>query len=112
MSGAIRFWTRKAITRAIYRDIQWKNKTITELYYPGSVFKVITAAMGLDSGHATLNTTLNCSGAYTIAKQTYHCAGKKAHGVQNLADGPAEQLQHLLHPAGPAGGFQPLLRLL
>ena len=67
-----------------YRDIQWKNKAITELYYPGSVFKVITAAMGLDSGHATLNTTLNCSGAYTIAKQTYHCAGKKAHGVQNL----------------------------
>ena len=28
-----------------YRDIQWKNKAITELYYPGSVFKVITAAM-------------------------------------------------------------------
>ena len=36
-----------------YRDIQWKNKTITELYYPGSVFKVITAAMGVDSGKAT-----------------------------------------------------------
>ena len=69
-----------------YRDIQWKNKTITELYYPGSVFKVITAAMGLDSGHATLNTTLNCSGAYTIAKQTYHCAGRKSHGAQNLAE--------------------------
>ena len=32
-----------------YRDIQWKNKTITELYYPGSVFKVITSAMGVDS---------------------------------------------------------------
>ena len=68
-----------------YRDIQWKNKTITELYYPGSVFKVITAAMGVDSGAASYNTTLNCSGAYTVAKQTYHCAGKKAHGVQNLA---------------------------
>ena len=35
-----------------FRDIQWKNKTITELYYPGSVFKVITAAMGLDAGQA------------------------------------------------------------
>ena len=68
-----------------FRDIQWKNKTITELYYPGSVFKVITAAMGVDSGNASYNTTLNCSGAYTVAKQTYHCAGKKAHGVQNLA---------------------------
>ena len=28
-----------------FRDIQWKNKTITELYYPGSVFKVITSAV-------------------------------------------------------------------
>ena len=69
-----------------YRDIQWKNKTITELYYPGSVFKVITAAMGLDSGKATYYTTFNCSGAYGVAKETYHCAGKKSHGVQNLAE--------------------------
>ena len=69
-----------------YRDIQWKNKTITELYYPGSVFKVITAAMGVDSGKATYYTTFNCSGAYGVAKETYHCAGKQAHGVQNLAE--------------------------
>ena len=69
-----------------YRDIQWKNKAITELYYPGSVFKVITAAMGVDSGKAPYYTTLNCSGAYGVAKETYHCAGKKSHGVQNLAE--------------------------
>ena len=69
-----------------YRDIQWKKKAITELYYPGSVFKVITAAMGVDSGKATYYTTLNCSGAYGVAKETYHCAGKKSHGVQNLAE--------------------------
>lgn len=68
-----------------FRDIQWKNKTITELYYPGSVFKAITAAMGLDAGQAALGTTLNCSGAYTVAKQTYHCAGRKSHGAQNMA---------------------------
>ena len=69
-----------------YRDIQWKNKAITELYYPGSVFKVITSAMGLDSGLATINTTFTCSGAYGVAKETYHCAGHKAHGTLNLAD--------------------------
>ncbi len=69
-----------------YRDIQWKNKAITELYYPGSVFKVITVAMGVDSGKATYYTTFNCSGAYGVAKETYHCAGKKSHGVQNLAE--------------------------
>ena len=69
-----------------YRDIQWKNKAITELYYPGSVFKVITSAMGLDSGLATVNTTFTCSGAYGVAKETYHCAGHKAHGTLNMAD--------------------------
>ena len=69
-----------------YRDIQWKNKTITELYYPGSVFKVITAAMGVDTGKATYYPPLNRPGAYRVAKQTYHCAGRKAHGAQNLAE--------------------------
>ena len=69
-----------------YRDILWKNKTITELYYPGSVFKVISSAMGLDSGVATMNTTFTCAGAYGVAKETYHCAGHKAHGTINMAD--------------------------
>ena len=69
-----------------YRDIMWKNKAITELYYPGSVFKVITSAMGLDSGLATINTTFTCNGAYGVAKETYHCAGHKAHGTITLAD--------------------------
>ena len=69
-----------------YRDILWKNKTITELYYPGSVFKIITSAMGIDSGVATMNTTFTCSGAYGVAKETYHCAGRKAHGLLNMAE--------------------------
>ena len=69
-----------------YRDILWKNKAITELYYPGSVFKVITSAMGIDSGVATMNTTFTCSGAYGVAKETYHCAGRKAHGLLNMAE--------------------------
>ena len=69
-----------------YRDIQWKNKAITELYYPGSVFKVITSAMGIDSGLANINTTFTCAGAYGVAKETYHCAGHKAHGTITLAE--------------------------
>ena len=69
-----------------FRDIQWKNKTITELYYPGSVFKVITSAMGVDSGLANINTTFTCAGAYGVAKETYHCAGHKTHGTITLAE--------------------------
>ena len=68
-----------------YRELQWKNKAITEPYYPGSVFKVITAAAGLDSGLATRNTSFGCSGSYAVADRNYHCANRKAHGTQNLA---------------------------
>ena len=32
------------------------------------------SAMGVDSGKATYYTTFNCSGAYGVAKETYHCA--------------------------------------
>lgn len=69
-----------------FRDILWKNKTITELHYPGSVFKVITSAMAIDAGIANINTTLECKGAYAVAKETYHCAGRKSHGALTMAD--------------------------
>ena len=68
-----------------YRAIQWKNKAITELYYPGSVFKVITAAAGLDSGYATLQSANECKGYYAVADHVYHCANKKTHGAQEMA---------------------------
>ncbi len=69
-----------------FRDILWKNKTITELHYPGSVFKVITSAMAIDAGIANINTQLECTGAYAVAKETYHCAGRKAHGTISMAE--------------------------
>jgi stage V sporulation protein D (sporulation-specific penicillin-binding protein) len=69
-----------------YREIQWKNKAVTELYYPGSVFKVITGAAALDSGAGTTNTSFSCSGNFNVSDRTYHCANRKAHGTQNMFD--------------------------
>ena len=67
-----------------YREMQRKNKVITELYYPGSVFKTIVAAAGLDSGAITEDTVFQCHGSYQVADRTYHCASRKAHGNMNL----------------------------
>ena len=45
-----------------------------------------TAAMGLDAGQAALGTTLNCSGAYTVAKQNLPlCRPQVPMGAQNMA---------------------------
>lgn len=74
------------------RQRQWKNKTITDLYTPGSVFKLITTSALLDSGTATVNSTFNCTGSYTVVAGTkpYHCADNGygvlgVHGWQNLS---------------------------
>ena len=70
----------------LYREMQRKNKVITELYYPGSVFKTIVAAAGLDAGVVTGDTVFNCHGSYTVSDRTYHCANRKVHGPLNLWD--------------------------
>lgn len=67
------------------RQTQWKNKAITELYVPGSVFKLVTTSAAIDSGLSTASTQYNCPGAYTVVSQTYTCAEHAAHGWQNMS---------------------------
>ena len=66
------------------RNRQWRNKAISDAYEPGSVFKVITASIGIEEGKATVNTTCNCPGYIVIAGQRYSCHKKTGHGTQNL----------------------------
>ncbi|MBQ5565635.1 MAG: stage V sporulation protein D, partial [Clostridia bacterium] len=42
---------------------QWRNKAISDSYYPGSVYKVITASAALEEHAATLSDTYFCSGS-------------------------------------------------
>ena len=47
------------------------NRAAASVYEPGSVFKVFSMAMGLDSGSATLNSTYNVE-SLTIGKRVIH----------------------------------------
>jgi stage V sporulation protein D (sporulation-specific penicillin-binding protein) len=69
---------------ASLREQQWKNKAITELYYPGSVFKVITGSAALEEGAITLNSTFNCSQSILVADTTMHCWSTYSHGLQDF----------------------------
>ena len=48
---------RKRTKYIKYYEQQWKNKAITELYFPGSVFKVITCASALEEEVISLSPT-------------------------------------------------------
>ncbi len=65
---------------------QWRNKAVSDIYYPGSVFKPVTTAIALDSGIASLQTTFNCAGSYTYMGHTYACAGHHPTGPIALPD--------------------------
>ena len=52
--------------QGMMREAQWKNKNITELYMPGSVFKLITASAGLDSGVMSAEQSFYCNGSLTV----------------------------------------------
>ncbi|MFN3652935.1 MAG: FtsW/RodA/SpoVE family cell cycle protein [Armatimonadota bacterium] len=56
------------------------------VYPPGSTFKVVTAAIALDSGEVKPDETFYCPGAASIGSYTWRCFGGKAHGRLNLHD--------------------------
>ena len=77
--------------QGMMREAQWKNKNITELYMPGSVFKLITASAGLESGVMSAEQTFYCNGSLTVNEgselweHTYHCANGGVHYEQDMA---------------------------
>ena len=76
-----------------YLSRMWTIRGISDVYEPGSTFKLITAASALDSAHADDKTKYNCVGAINVAGTTLHCLA--AHGVQDLN----EAVGHSCNPA-------------
>lgn len=74
---------------------QWRNKGVSDLYEPGSVFKIVTASAALDSGSATLNSGYYCPGYQVVSGVRISCAHTEGHGSQTFA-------QALMNSCNPA----------
>lgn len=68
---------------------QWRNKAVTDTYYPGSVFKMVTYAMGLEEGVVTENSTFTCTGSITVPgwNDPIGCWYHAGHGTETLRQG-------------------------
>lgn len=67
------------------QQAQWRNKAVSDLYEPGSVFKLITASAALDCGAISESDIFACGKSYSVAGTHFHCANQKIHGAQNVA---------------------------
>ena len=65
------------------REKQWKNKAISEVYVPGSVFKIFTASAAIEEKAVDWETYgYYCSGEYRISgAEPIHCHNRNGHGT-------------------------------
>lgn len=61
------------------------NKTVSSLYPPGSIFKLITALAALEAG-IDENHIIHCDGLAALGGNGFRCAKKTGHGSINLRD--------------------------
>lgn len=63
---------------------QWRNRTISDTYEPGSVFKVVTAAAALEENIWPENDEYFCNGYIEVEDRIIRCAHTQGHGTENF----------------------------
>ena len=68
---------------------QWRNKAVSDTYYPGSVFKMCTYAMGLEEGVVTEDSTFTCGGGIIVEgyPDPISCWKTSGHGLETFREG-------------------------
>ncbi len=62
----------------------WRNGCINDTYEPGSTFKIITAAAGLEAGVVSKESTFNCPGFIIVDDRKIRCHKTTGHGSQDF----------------------------
>lgn len=62
----------------------WRNGCINDTYEPGSTFKIITAAAGLEEKVVTTASTFNCPGFIVVDDRKIRCHKIAGHGTQDF----------------------------
>ena len=64
----------------------WRNGCINDTYEPGSTFKIITAAAGLEGGVVTVEDRFSCPGYIMVEDRRIRCHKTTGHGSQNFME--------------------------
>ena len=63
---------------------KWRNGCISDTYEPGSTYKIITAAAGLESGVVTTEDQFSCPGYIMVEDRRIRCHKTTGHGSENF----------------------------
>lgn len=65
----------------------WRNPCINDTYEPGSTFKIVTAAAGLEEGVVGLSDTFSCPGFRIVEDRKIRCHKVGGHGSETFLEG-------------------------
>ncbi len=78
----------------------WRNRCINDTYEPGSTFKIITAAAGLEAGAVSLSDTFSCPGFRIVEDRKIRCHKTSGHGSENFLQGMMNSCNPVLIDVG------------
>lgn len=93
-------------------NTQWKNKAISELYFPGSVFKVITGSAALEEKAITLDDYFSCGTKIHVEDRDFACWSDNDHGSQNFAQAMTNSCNPAFVQIGQRLGIDNLFKYL
>ncbi len=71
-----------------YLNQMWRNTAINDTYEPGSIFKIITSAAGLEEGVITTESSFFCSGSHLVGDRRIKCwRYPRGHGSETFLQG-------------------------
>ncbi|MGQ9637513.1 MAG: penicillin-binding protein 2 [Thermodesulfobacteriota bacterium] len=77
-----------------------QNKAIQGQYPPGSVFKIVTAIAGLETGVITPQTQFHCNGTFPYGDRIFRCWKEKGHGTISLHRAIVESCDTFFYQVG------------
>ncbi|WP_331482658.1 penicillin-binding transpeptidase domain-containing protein [Otoolea muris] len=88
----------------------WRNRCINDTYEPGSTFKIITAAAGLEAGVVSLADTFSCPGFRIVEDRKIRCHKTSGHGSENFLQGMMNSCNPVLIDVGQRLGVDAYYR--
>lgn len=88
---------------ALKQELQlmtWSNKAVTEVYMPGSTFKIVTASMAYEENLVVENEHFNCPGYHVVSGRKIRCHKTTGHGSLTFAEGLQQSCNPILMMMG------------
>lgn len=76
------------------------NRTLQSTYAPGSVFKIVVAAAGLQEGTLTPLDSVRCTGEFRLGSRTFKDWKEEGHGLVDLRQAIAHSCNVFFYQAG------------